>query len=287
MLSSSPTIHRPCAEEILDLALQDVSFAYPDGTKVLRNVDLGIARGESIALLGANGSGKSTLLKLLDGLVVPTSGQMHAFGGIISNHELRDERLAAAFRRRIGFVFQNSDAQLFSSTVREEIAFGPLQLALPTHEIDVRIAEIAAMLAITNLLDRPPYRLSGGEKRKVAIASVLVSNPTVVLLDEPTSGLDPRSRQWLIETLVALSNAGKTIIVATHDLEAAPRMAKRAIVLAEDGSIAADASVDAALADHGLLARVNLIHDHVHWHGSVCHSHPHHHGPDHEHTHQP
>src|SRR5207248_4787413 len=133
--------------------------------------------------------------KILNGLVHPRSGAFRAFGEEISERSLRDEARASLFRQRVGFVFQNADAQLFSSTVREEIAFGPVQMGLAAREIERRVADLAAMLEIEPLLDRPTFRLSGGEKKKVAIASVMAINPEVILLDEPTNGLDPRSQR--------------------------------------------------------------------------------------------
>jgi len=267
------------------LCLEGVDFAYDGAGPVLRNISLTIERGEKVAILGANGCGKSTLLKILNGLLHPTSGTFHAFGEEITERALRDEAAAHRFRRRVGLIFQNSDAQLFSSTVREEIAFGPLQMGLPLAEVERRIADVAAMLDITRLLDRPPFRLSGGEKKKVAIASVLVINPEVLLLDEPTSGLDPRSQHWLVDLLVRLHGAGKTLVTATHDLDRVPEIAERVVVMNEDHSIEVIGDPPRILSDTGLLLSVNLIHAHGHWHGSLYHTHPHHHGGEHEHEH--
>jgi cobalt/nickel transport system ATP-binding protein len=265
--------------------LEGVSFQYMGVQPALENISLEISLGEKVVLLGANGSGKSTLLKILNGLEFPTSGTLEACGEPIDENSLQVEAFSNRFRRRVAFVFQNPDAQLFSSTVRDEIAFGPLHLGLPLAEIEGRVSDIAAMIEISHLLDRAPFHLSGGEKKKVALASVLVINPGVILLDEPTSGLDPRSQRWIIDILVKLHSAGKTIISATHDLDAAREISDSAIVLTEDHRVAAIGPTNEILGDSDLLTSVNLIHEHTHWHGSLRHSHPHHHDGDHDHHH--
>jgi len=187
--------------------IEGVSYTYLDRFPALTDVSLSVARGEKLALLGANGCGKSTLLKILDGLLVPDSGTFTAFGEVVTEDALEDERFNHGFRSRVGFIFQNSDAQVFSPTVREEIEFGPLNLGLPADQIVDRVNDTLTMLGIADLADRAPYQLSGGQKKRVAIASVLVMNPDVLLFDEPTAALDPRTQQWLIELIVEL-NAG-------------------------------------------------------------------------------
>ena len=266
-------------------SLKGVSFDYQAGMPALSQISFDIARGEKVALLGANGSGKSTLLKVLNGLEFPSRGALTCFGDAISETALKDEDYACRFRRRVGFVFQNSDSQLFCSTVRAELAFGPLHLRLPPTEIETRVAEVASMLEITQLLERAPFRLSGGEKKKVALASILVINPDVILLDEPTNNLDPRSQRWLIDILLKLNEAGKTIVSATHDLDVANEISDRAVVLTEDHGLAAIGPTRDILHDTNLLTSVNLIHEHMHWHGNIRHSHPHHHDSDHDHHH--
>jgi cobalt/nickel transport system ATP-binding protein len=265
--------------------LSDIGYRYGEGVVALQGVSLTIGMGETVAILGANGSGKSTLIKMLDGLIHPQEGRIEAFGEPLTEQSLRDEKFAYRFRRRVGFIFQNSDAQLFSPTVRDEIAFGPLQMGLSIEETEQRIRDVAALLDIARLLDRPPFQLSGGEKKRVAIACSLAVNPDVLLLDEPTNGLDPRSQYALVELLVRLSAAGKTLITATHDLNIVPRIASRALVFSEEHTIVADASSQEILADLPLLLRVNLIHEHLHRHGEIIHAHPHPH--NHPHTHTP
>jgi cobalt/nickel transport system ATP-binding protein len=238
-----------------------------------------------VAVLGANGSGKSTLLRVLDGLLFPASGEVRAFGEPVSERALRDEDLSRRLRRRVGLVFQNADAQLFSTTVREEIAFGPLQMDLPRDEVERRIADVAGMLGLEGLLERPPFRLSGGEKKKVAIASVLVVNPEAILLDEPTAGLDPRTQGWLLGLLAELHVAGKTLVSATNELDLVPAFADRVVVLDESHRVAADGTATEVLRDGDLLRRANLIHEHAHRHGETWHTHSHFHGGEHEHEH--
>lgn len=166
----------------------------------------------------------------------------------------------------MGFIFQNSDAQLFSATVRDELSFAPLQLGLSTEQVEQRIAETADLLGITPMLDRPPYKLSGGEKKKVALACVLTANTEVLFLDEPTNGLDPRTQFWLVEFLSALQNAGKTVITATHDLSIVEEISQRVIVLRENHTVAADSTALEILSDRKLLLDVNLIHERSHFH---------------------
>jgi cobalt/nickel transport system ATP-binding protein len=254
---------------------QELRFAYPDGTHALEGVSFEVRQGERMALLGANGSGKSTLLRLLCGLAFPTSGNLSAFGLPLTEHALEDDETSFAFRRRVQFVFQDADIQLFSPTVREEVAFGPLQLYSDAGDVRRQVDGALEELGIAHLGERAPYRLSGGEKRKVALASVLVLQPDVLLLDEPSAGLDPRSVGALIDILDDYHAAGGTIVLATHDLPLLEEFADRAIVLGEDHRLQADASVAEVLADQPLLERCNLVHAHRHRHGDHAHTHPH------------
>ena len=248
------------------MKLRDVSFEYLPGERVLRGINLDIYSGEKVVILGANGSGKSSLLKILNGLIFSSKGEYSAFGQLVTEETLNDEQFAQAFRQRIGFIFQNSDAQLFSTNVWEEIAFGPLQMKLNYKEVEDRVNGVIRMLKLESLKDRPPYRLSGGEKKKVAIASVLSINPKVLILDEPTNGLDPRSQRWLINLLVELNNAGKTLITCTHNLDIVEEIADRVIVFNEDHKIVASGTPKDILANKELLLSVNLIDEHYHSH---------------------
>ncbi|WP_377273925.1 energy-coupling factor ABC transporter ATP-binding protein [Peterkaempfera sp. SMS 1(5)a] len=224
------------------------------------DVSLTVRRGERIALLGANGCGKSTLLKVLASLVFPDRGDYHAFGHPVTEDTLEDEQMNRGFRSRLGIVFQNADAQVFSPTVREEVAFGPLQLGMDRNQAAQRVAEVLAMLGITALADRAPFQLSGGQKKKVAIASVLAINPDVLLFDEPTAALDPRTQVWLMELIEELGVAGKTIIHATHDLDSLERPADRCLVFGEDHRLRAEGTPADLLDSRDLLLEVNLIH---------------------------
>jgi cobalt/nickel transport system ATP-binding protein len=263
------------------LSVEGVSYSYLERYCALEDVSFEVARGERLALLGANGCGKSTLLKILAGLIFPDRGSYAAFGEQVSEEKLEDEQFSNGFRSRVGFVFQNADAQVFSPTAREEIAFGPLQLGLDGDEIEARIEDVTAMLEIGDLAERAPYQLSAGQKKRVAIASVLVMNPELLLFDEPTAGLDPRTRHWLLELMVELGRAGKTIVFASHDLAELEWIADRCLVLSEDHRRLGDAAPAEILADRDLLLQANLVHEHTHRHGSLVHGHGHergHHG---------
>ena len=261
------------------LALEDVSFSYLGRFPALDAVSLRVEAGEKVALLGANGCGKSTLLKVLDGLAFPDAGTYRAFGEAVTEDKLEDEQFNRGFRSRVGFIFQNSEAQVFSPTVREEIAFGPLNMGLDFDQVESRVADTLKMLDIDDLADRAPYQLSGGQKKRVAIASVLVMNPEVLLFDEPTAALDPRTQQWLMELIVELNRAGKTIVLATHDLDTLDTLADRCVVFSEAHRLVGEGTTADVLADRDLLLAVNLIHEHTHMHGTDVHSHEH--GLDH------
>lgn len=243
------------------LMAENLDYAYLDRFPALDSVSLSVHRGDRVALLGANGCGKSTLLKILDGLLFQTRGTYRAFGELVTEDHLEDEQFSRAFRGRVGFIFQNSDAQVFSPTVREEIAFGPLNMGLGHDEVDQRVADTLAMLAISDIADRAPHQLSGGQKKRVAIASVLAMNPDVLLFDEPTAALDPRTQQWLTELIVELNRAGKTIVLATHDLDSLDVLADRCCVFSPEHRIVAEGPTDEVLDRRDLLLEVNLIHE--------------------------
>lgn len=273
-------------ETIFDL--KNVSYTYVGKISALNDISFKVMPGEQISIMGSNGSGKSTLLTLLDGLIYPTSGEFYAFGNQIEEEvfdAIKDNEFRSYFRKRVGFVFQNSDVQLFSSTVFEEVAFGPMQLNMSPEEVKTRVIEVLDMLGITKLEDRAPHTLSGGEKKKVCIASVLANNPDILLLDEPTAGLDPRTQLWLVELLQELGRAGKTIITATHDLETVEQISNRSIVMSEDHRIVVDGDVEHVLNNRELLLSTNLIHEHMHVHGKLVHGHLHAHYREHIHEH--
>jgi len=262
-----------------DFVLRGVRHEYRGGEAAVAGIDLTVLPGQHVAVVGANGSGKSTLLKLLDGLIFPSAGEVTAFGVRLTEDALEDPDFRREFRARVGFVFQDADVQLFCSDVRDELAFGPLQLGLPRDEVERVVADVAAHLRIDRLLDRPPYSLSGGEKKRVAIAAIITMHPRVLLLDEPTNALDPRSQVWLLDVLDEWKREGRTVVMATHDLSAAAEAADRLVVLSEDHVVVADDEPGRVLAQRDLLLAVNLIHEHTHRHASTAHRHAHAHGP--------
>lgn len=264
--------------------VEGAAYAYPGGVRALAGVDLAIRAGERIALLGANGSGKSTLLLLLNGLLFPDHGRVAVWGTDLTEDRLHgDEEFRLRFRGACGLIFQNADHQLFSATVEEELAFGPLQLGWPAERVREATERALARFRLEPIRHRPPFRLSGGEKRRVALASVLVSEPAILLLDEPSSGLDPRTVEETVETLAGDGTAGgaeaRTLVCASHDLHLAAVLAERVVVLGEDGKVAADGPAERILADEELLRAHNLLHRHRHQHAEGWHVHPHGHGP--------
>jgi cobalt/nickel transport system ATP-binding protein len=251
--------------------IRNVSFAYDNRQLALEHLDLTVQAGESLVILGANGSGKSTLLKLLDGLYFPGEGEIYAYGELLTEEHLRDDDFNFSFRRRVGLVFQDADVQLFCASVADEVAFAPLQLGIGRDEVQERVEQALQALRIDSLRGRAPHRLSGGEKRRVALASLLSLNPEVWLLDEPTIGLDPRSQSWLVDFIRSLREQKKTVITATHDLAFAQKFATGIHVFGENHRLVASGTAEEILADHDLLHRCNLSH----YHAAVLASHHH------------
>ena len=260
------------AEPVFEV--RQITYSY-QRIAALDGLSLTIEPGRRVALLGANGSGKSTLLRVLDGLYFPQSGQVSAFGQPLTEERLQDEAFAFAFRRRVGMIFQNPEVQLFNPTVFDEVAFGPLQLRWPHERIRRQVNATLELLGIAQLRDRPPHRLSGGEKKRVALASVLILDPEVLLLDEPTAALDPQSRSQLIEFMIDWGGGVKTVVVATHDLDSIEDIADHCLVM-QNGRIVAQGQPAAILYDEPLLRQTGLIHAHrhIHDHGEM---HVHHH----------
>ncbi|MDF2880728.1 MAG: cobalt transporter [Clostridiaceae bacterium] len=240
------------------IEIKDVTFSYK-GCLALKNINLTINEGESIALIGPNGSGKSTLLKLINGILFPDKGEFLFQGQLINEHYFAKSINSKLFHKNIGFVFQNSDSQLFCSNVYEEIAFGPRQMGMSENEINERVKDCLELLNIENIKHREPYHLSGGEKRKVAIASVLALNPEVLVLDEPMNGIDPKGKNFLKELIIKLNLSGKTIICSTHDFQYVEGMFKRAIVFSENHKIIRDDVYSNVLSDKAFLMENNII----------------------------
>ena len=257
--------------DAFEFEAEALGYAY-EQVEALQGLTLRVRTGERVALLGANGSGKSTLLRLMDGLYFAGHGKLRFRGTVLTEAAMEDEGFALSFRRQVGLVFQNPDIQLFNPTVLDEVAFGPLQLGWSQEEILDRVHATLAWIGAEHLKDRAPYRLSGGEKKRVALASVIVLDPDVLLLDEPTAALDPRSQSQVIELLESWNDGRKTIITATHQLEILSEISDRAVVL-ENGTVVADGKPAELLADTALLESANLIHSHRHLHGGVPHKH--------------
>jgi len=228
--------------------LRGVAFAYPDGHQALFGVDLHIHPGERVALLGPNGAGKTTLVLHLNGILRPGAGSVAVSGLPVSEEHL------AEIRRQVGIVFQDPDDQLFMPTVRDDVAFGPANLGLTGAELEARVAAALEVVGMSEFADRPPHHLSFGQRRRVAIATVLAMEPEILVLDEPSSNLDPTSRRELAEILDSLP---VTILMVTHDLPYAAQLCERAVVLS-DGVIAVDGPTLEVLADTETMARHRL-----------------------------
>ncbi|MFH0855606.1 MAG: ABC transporter ATP-binding protein [Candidatus Omnitrophota bacterium] len=263
--------------------LDNVHFSYLNKFPALCGIDMEIKKAEKIAVLGANGSGKSTLLQLLDALIFPGKGSVEAFGRKLLETDFSDPEFCRSFRSRVGLVFQNPDIQLFCSTVKEDIYFGPLQLGVEKNEAKKRVERITEGLRIGDLLDRAPHQLSVGEKRKAAIATVLAIEPEVILLDEPTAGLDPQTARHIIDIIIEANERGKTIITATHDLHIVEEIADTVYILSREKRVARFGPADKLLSDTGLLQEHNLTHIHKHKHNGQAHIHSHQHLDHHEH----
>ena len=206
------------------IAFDDFCFAY-DTTPVLRHITLDINTGESVVLMGDNGSGKSTLLKAIVGLIHPQRGSYRFDGAEVTEQTMRDAMFSKRLHARVGFIFQDSDAQLFCPSVADEIAFGPRQMGIDEGEVSRRVDDTLELLDIQTLRERAPWTLSGGEKKRVAIACVLSMNPDVFCFDEPLAGLDAKTQAWLTGFLKQLKAAGKTLVIATHDQSLADEVA--------------------------------------------------------------
>ncbi|UOY01512.1 energy-coupling factor ABC transporter ATP-binding protein [Blastococcus sp. PRF04-17] len=230
------------------LLVEDVAFAYPDGHQALFGVDLRIERGERVALLGPNGAGKTTLVLHLNGILTPGRGRVGVAGLPVAKSSLQE------IRRRVGIVFQDPDDQLFMPTVGEDVAFGPRNLGLSEPEVAERVAAALEQVGMSGYADRPPHHLSFGQRRRVAVATVLSMHPEILVLDEPSSNLDPAGRRELAEVLQALP---VTLLMVTHDLPYALQLCPRSVVL-DGGVIVADGPTRELLADPGLLARHRL-----------------------------
>ncbi len=235
------------------LSADNVSYAFPGGIPALSNLSLSVEKGRRLAVLGPNGAGKTTLFLHLNGTLKPNAGRVTVAGkpGDYTRRGLND------WRRRVGLVMQDADDQLFAATVFEDVSFGPLNLGLSEAEARERVEEALAALRITDLKDRPTHRLSGGQKKRVAIAGAIAMRPEVLLLDEPTAGLDHPGSAHLVALLERLSAGGMTLVFSTHEVDLALRLADE-VALFSSGSVIAHGPAEAVLADKDLLAAAHL-----------------------------
>jgi len=236
--------------------VEGISFAYSE-EKVIEDITFSIQKGEKVVILGINGSGKSTLLKIINGLIFPQKGIYKYKGEKITPRKLKEKDFIRKFRKEVVLLFQNPDTMIFNPTVFDEIAFGPRQLEL--DNIKERVHYWAEKLGVYHLLDSSPFDLSGGEKQKVCLASLLILEPEIILLDEPTANLDPRSAGWLIDFLRQLDI---TVITTTHNLEIAPELGDRSIVLSEKHRLIYDGRLWDFLKDREKLLEANLVYEH-------------------------
>ncbi|MBL3728391.1 ATP-binding cassette domain-containing protein [Lysinibacillus sp. HST-98] len=233
--------------------LNQLSYAYADGTKALSDITLDIPKGKKIAILGHNGAGKSTLFQHLNGILKPTAGSI-----LFEGNGLEYSRKALkTLRQKVGIVFQNADHQLFSGTVKQDIAFGPLNLGWSTEQTEEKIAWAVAQTEVEDLLDKPIHFLSVGQKKRVAMAGVLAMEPSVLLLDEPTAGLDNYYAAQVLQYLAKLENGERTILLATHDIPLAYEWADLIIVM-EAGKIIYNGDPIALFYEDELLHRAHL-----------------------------
>ena len=239
------------SDQISAVSVNHLEFAYPDGRPALRGVDLCIQPGEKVAILGPNGAGKSTLLLHLNGLLHAGSGDVTILG-----REVRegDKRGLQEIRALVGVVFQDPDDQLFSPSVYDDVAFGPIYMGLPSDDVEARVSEALSQVGLEDYGDRMPFHLSGGEKKRAAIATVLSMHPQVLALDEPSAGLDPRARRGLIRLLDRLE---QTILVTTHDMHMVKDIFPRSVIM-DGGKVVADAPTQKILADEALLEKHGL-----------------------------
>lgn len=237
--------------------LKHVSYRYRPHEPALLDINLGVNEGEKIVILGPNGAGKTTLEKILAGIMAP-EGRFVAFGKPITQQEINSKHENAAYRRRVGAVFQQIEFRVVCATVFDEILFGPLRLGLPREEAKERVEQMLDFCNIRRLVNRLPQNMSGGEKKIVAIASMLAENPEVMIFDEPTNDLDLESQNWLVSALQQLNAAGKTIITATHSLETARELADRVWILGANHRLIADGGVD-LLQDADILAEAGIL----------------------------
>ncbi|XRO77699.1 ATP-binding cassette domain-containing protein [Methanocaldococcus sp. 10A] len=232
---------------------RDLYFRYPDGTEVLKGINFKVKKGEMVSILGPNGVGKSTLFLHFNGILRPTKGEVLIKGKPIKY----DKKSLIEVRRTVGLVFQNPDDQIFAPTVKEDVAFGPLNLGLSKDEVERRIKEALKAVGMEGFENKPPHHLSGGQKKRVAIAGILAMQPEVIVLDEPTSGLDPVGASKIMKLLYDLNKKGMTIIISTHDVDLVPVYADKVYVM-YNGKILKEGEPKEVFSDIETIRKANL-----------------------------
>lgn len=237
----------------IQLSTENLSFTYPDGTQALKNINIEIEKGEKVAIIGPNGAGKSTLFSHFNGLTEPTSGCVKIEGKHISFE--KDELLKV--RQKVGIVFQDPNDQLFAPTVKEDIAFGPMNLGLSYDEVEKRVEDALKMVGMENYEDKTPHHLSGGQQKRIAIAGIIAMKPELMILDEPTAGLDPDGVEKVLNILNQLNEEGMTLIISSHDIDMISKYADKIFVL-YNGEIIESGNKNKIFSDMELLKKAHL-----------------------------
>lgn len=232
---------------------KDITYEYPDGTKALEKVNFMAEEGKIVALLGPNGAGKSTLFLHFNGILRPSSGAVVIDGENVNYNKKELMKI----RQKVGIVFQNPDDQLFAPTVVEDVAFGPMNMGLPKDEVESRVKEALSRVGMEGFEKKPPHHLSGGQKKRVAIAGILAMKPKIMVLDEPTSGLDPKGASQILRLLYQLNKEGMTIVISTHDVDLVPIYASKVYIISE-GKIIKQGTASEVFEDVKTIRGANL-----------------------------
>ena len=235
------------------LSTKNLSYTYPDGTHALKNINMEIYKGQKVAIMGPNGAGKSTLFSHFNGLTEPTSGHVEIDGKAIKY----DKDTLLEVRQKVGIVFQDPNDQLFAPTVKEDVAFGPMNLGLDYEEVERRVDEALTMVGMEQYMDKTPHHLSGGQQKRVAIAGIIAMRPEIMILDEPTAGLDPEGVEKVLSILNELNNEGMSIVISSHDIEMVNEFAEKIFVLNE-GEILESGDKNEIFSNKELLKKAHL-----------------------------